>query len=206
MRTLNNTNIEKSPKDGVESKEIEENLRSSSTEGLLIGNRVPKDFFWTTGTGESDITVHAGSYHLALRQAGIEMCNIMSYSSIMPKIAREVKRPENLVHGSVMESITAVATSESGKRATAGIIYGWLYDKKTGEKHGGLVCEYNGHDDERVARNSLKLSLNELYTNGYDDRFDLKGMRLTTKSFVPKKKYGTAIVAICFLNYVYPSL
>ena len=42
------------------------------SEGILLGNRIPKDFFVTEGTGQSDITVHAGSYHLALRDAGID--------------------------------------------------------------------------------------------------------------------------------------
>ena len=56
-------------------------------DAYLIGCRIPKDFFITKGVGESDITVHAGSYHLALRQAGIEMCNIMTYSSILPGVA-----------------------------------------------------------------------------------------------------------------------
>ena len=170
----------------------------------VLGNRIPKDYFLTEGLGESDITVHAGSYHLALREAGIEMCNIMTYSSIMPKIAREVPKPTNLIHGSVMESITAVATSEAGTRATAGIIFGWLYDKKSGERYGGLVCEYNGNYEVAFVEDQLKASLNELYTNGYDDRFDLRDYNLRTKSFIPKKKYGTAIVAVCFLNYIFP--
>ena len=172
----------------------------------LFGNRIPKDYFITKGKGESDITIHAGSYHLALREAGIEMCNIMSYSSIMPKIAREVRKPKILVHGSVMESITAVANAPKGERATAGIIFAWLYDKKTNERHGGLVCEYNGSDDEKYAGEQLKLSLNELYTNGYDDKYDLRDPKLTMQSFVPKKKHGTALVAVCFLNYIYPHL
>ena len=37
--------------------------------GILVGNRIPKDYFVTSGIGESDITVHAGSYHLALKSA-----------------------------------------------------------------------------------------------------------------------------------------
>ena len=91
---------------------------------LVIGNRVPKDYFVTKGTGQSDLTVHAGSYHLALKQAGVEMCNIMTYSSILPGIATEIPKPERLVHGSVMESIFSVCTVNKGERATAGIIYG----------------------------------------------------------------------------------
>jgi len=91
---------------------------------FLIGNRIPKDYFITKGSGESDITIHAGSYHLALKDAGIEMCNIMTYSSILPSIAKEINKPKQIVHGEVMESIMAVSHSKKGKIASAGIIFG----------------------------------------------------------------------------------
>jgi arginine decarboxylase len=173
------------------------------SQNVIIGNRIPKDFFMTTGHGESDITIHAGSYHLALKAAGIEMCNIMTYSSIMPSIATEIEKPQ-ITHGEVMESIMAVAHSTKGIPATAGIIYGWLYDKVTGKKYGGLVCEHNGNYSKKEIEKLLKLSLNELYINGFDDKYDLKDIRLTAESFTPTKKHGTALVAICFKNYVVP--
>ena len=144
------------------------------TESLIIGNRVPKDFFVVSGIGQSDITVHAGSYHLALKDAGIERCNIMVYSSILPAIANQIERSPQLVHGSVMETIMACANSEKGQRATAGIIFGWLYNKKTKEKYGGLVCEYNGNGEEEKIKKELQASLNELYSNGYSEKFELK--------------------------------
>jgi arginine decarboxylase len=172
----------------------------------LFSNRIPKDFFVTKGKGESDITVHAGSYHLALKDADIEMHNITRYSSILPGIARKIRKPKNRVHGSVMEVIEAASTAQKGKRATAGIIYGWLYDKKTKQKYGGLVCEHYGSVSEEEIRRRLKASLNELYTNGYSKKFHLRGIEMNTESFVPKKKYGTALVALCFVNYVYPEL
>ncbi len=176
------------------------------SEGILLGNRIPKDFFVTEGTGQSDITVHAGSYHLALRDAGIEMCNIMSYSSILPAVANETARPQRLTHGSVMETIMAVANANEGTRATAGIIWGWLFDKSTGERHGGLVCEYNGSLPEAHAASQLAESLQELYTNGYSEDFELEGARLAMRSFVPEKRFGTALVSLCFLNYLWPVL
>ncbi|MFH2028554.1 MAG: pyruvoyl-dependent arginine decarboxylase [Nanoarchaeota archaeon] len=172
----------------------------------LYGNRIPKDFFITKGKGESEITIHAGSYHLALRDAGIEMCNIMTYSSILPKIANIVERPNRLVHGSVMETIMAVSNSNKGERATAAIIFGWLYDKKTNKKYGGLVCEYNGPKEEAKAITELKQSLNELYTNGYSEKYNLKNINIISQSLVPKKRYGTSIVALCFTNYIYPRI
>jgi len=177
-----------------------------ASEGILLGNRIPKDFFITTGTGESDITIHAGSYHLALRDAGIEMCNIMTYSSILPAIANEVPKPRTLQHGMVMETIMATANACAGDRATAGIIWGWLVNKETGERHGGLVCEYNGGLEEPEVESQLRASIEELYRNGYSDRFDLEGTRLIMRSFVPAKRFGTALVGLCFLNYLWPVL
>lgn len=174
------------------------------SETLQIGNRVPQDFFITKGKGESDIMVHGGSYHLALYDAGIEMCNIMYYSSILPGIARKVKRPARITHGSVMETIMATATAETGKRATAAIIFGWMYDRKTRQKYGGLVCEYSGPLMEEEASKLLRAGLNELYTNGYDKDYEMREIVLNFQSIVPKKKYGTALVALCFTNYVVP--
>ena len=171
---------------------------------ILIGCRIPKDFFITRGTGESDITIHAGSYHLALKEAGIEMCNIMTYSSILPKVANEIKSSGKLVHGSVMETIMAVSNSEKGKQATVGIIFGWLYDKKTNEKYGGLVCEYNGDLSEEDANRQLNESIKELYFNGFSAEYELKDIKAVMNSFIPKKKFGTAIVALCFTNYLVP--
>lgn len=179
--------------------------RSVVTEGgRLIGNRIPKDFFISKGKGESEITIHAGSYHLALRDAGIEMCNIITYSSILSGIANEIKKPKTLVHGSVMETIMAVSTAEKGNRATAAIVFGWLYDRKTGEKHGGLVCEYNGCLPEKEAVKQLRASLNELYTNGYDGKFEMKDITLNSESMLVKKNYGTVLVSLCWVNYVVP--
>jgi arginine decarboxylase len=177
---------------------------ASPIHSLTIGNRIPKDYFVTKGKGESDITIHAGSYHLALRSAGIEMCNIITYSSILPAVAQEVEKTKDLVHGSVMESIMAIANAGKGENATAGIIYGWLNHKKTGDKYGGLVCEYNGNKSVDEARDQLNESLIELYENGFSEDFSLGETRCITENIIPQKQYGTAVVALCFINYIYP--
>ena len=169
----------------------------------IIGNRIPKDFFVTRGHGESDIAIHAGSYHLALKDAGIEMCNIITYSSILPGVAREVEKPR-LEHGCVLETIMAVGSSKWGQRVTAGLMFGWLYDRKTGEKYGGLVCEHSGKCSERKIRADLNASLSELYLNGFSEEYDLKDIRCETQTVVPEKKYGTALVCLCFTTYIYP--
>jgi len=172
---------------------------------LLIGNRIPKDFFTTAGVGQSDVTIHAGSYHLALKDAGIERCNIVTYSSILPAIATEIEKPDSMVHGSVLETIMACSNAKKGQTATAGLIFGWLYDKVTGKKYGGIVCEYNENGSEEEAIKSLKARLNELYRNGFSENYEIKDIKLITRSFIPNKNFGTAIVALCFVNYLYPT-
>jgi arginine decarboxylase len=66
--------------------------------GVTLGCRIPKEYFETSGKGESDIAIHAGSYHLALKDANIEKYNIMTYSSILPGIARLIPQPNHMLH------------------------------------------------------------------------------------------------------------
>ncbi|HUX22852.1 MAG TPA: pyruvoyl-dependent arginine decarboxylase [Spirochaetia bacterium] len=181
-----------------------DNTPKEATAYIVIGNRIPRDYFVTKGRGESNITVHAGSYHLALRSAGIEMCNIITYSSILPACATEVERPAELIHGAVLETIMAVSTADRGDRATAGIAWGWLNDRENATRHGGLVCEYNGSDLPAEAEEQLRMSLDELYDNGYSEQFRLEEITVHMDSFVPKKQYGTSIVSMCFLNHFVP--
>jgi arginine decarboxylase len=177
-----------------------------SQKGFIVGNRIPKDYFVSTGIGQSDIAIHAGSYHLALKDAGIEMANIMTYSSILPGIAREIPKPDAITHGEVMESIMAVSSGARGERVSAGIAYAWLTDKKSHKRYGGLVCEHNGNFTEGELERLLRSSINELYTNGFEERFSLGDLNIIKRSFVPLKTYGTALVALCFTSYFYPIL
>ena len=176
---------------------------------IIIGNRIPRDFFVTKGKGESDITIHAGSYHLAMIDAGIECYNLMTYSSILPPTAREIKKPDSYDYGSVAETIMAVSSAKKGERATAGVVFGWIHNKETGEKIGGMVCEHNGNYTEEEIRENLNASLNEMFTEyckkyDADNVFELRDIIITIESIVPEKNYGTAMVVLCFVNYVYP--
>ena len=179
-------------------------IHKAIKEGILCGNRIPKDFFITSGTGESNITIHSGSYHLALKAAQIEMCNIITYSSILPGIANLIRRPERIQHGSVMESIMSVCHARKGEQATAGIIYSWLHDRETGARYGGLVCEHEGNYDKTELVGRLNASLEELYQNGYAESFYLGEKQIISESFIPRKNFGTALVALCFTSYYYP--
>ncbi|MDR3189083.1 MAG: pyruvoyl-dependent arginine decarboxylase [Prevotellaceae bacterium] len=181
-------------------------LSGGGAKGVTLGCRIPKDYFETQGKGESDIAVHAGSYHLALKDANIEKYNIMTYSSILPGIATLVPQPADMVHGCVVESIMSTCTVGKGERGTAGIIYGWLYNRKTNEKYGGLVCENYGDYSPEDLQALLRSSLNELYVNGFEEDYRLEDIKYLHETITPQKKYGTALVSLCFVSYYHPIL
>lgn len=165
-----------------------------------MNQRIPKDFFITKGIGESMHTHHAGSFHLALQDAGIETQNIMTYSSILPPEANEIECPDDLHFGAVMECIMSCFDGRKDETIAAGIGYGWLYDDKN-NKIGGLVVERNGNYEEDSLREILSNSLWELKNKSFS-HYHLKDENYITQSFCPNEQYGTALVAICFVNYV----
>ena len=173
---------------------------------LILGNRIPQDYFITWGFGESDVSIHAGSYDDALKNANIENCNIIKYSSVMPPEAREVPRPGKIHHGAVLETIQAEMSGEQGEILTAGLITWKVQEKSDGLLLGGFVAEYSGHASEETARKNLEAAMcgmNE--RRGYAKEHHVTtGIQTVVKSFSPKRRYGTVIVAIGFTSYIWP--
>ena len=179
-------------------------LLENELQGIVIGNRIPQDFFETKGIGESDLSIQSGSYRLALQTAKISTFNIMAYTSILPGIARKVEQPKHIEHGSVLESVLSICSANKGERATAGIVYGWLYDKRTKDRFGGLLCEQTGDYSIPEIQDILRNNLEELYLNGYSEDFTLNDIAYLTESIITKKKFGTALAGLCFTSYYYP--
>ena len=167
-----------------------------------MGQRVPRSFFITTGSGESDLTAHAGSFHLALLQAGIEMFNIVTYSSILPARAILIEEPKQKVHGAVLECIMARVDVKKNQPGVAGISFGFLIDKD-GLNRGGLVVERTAEGLTAEVEYQCRKSLDELYENGYA-QYDMINRKTITSAIVPNKEYGTALVALCFTDYMVP--
>ena len=93
-----------------------------------VGNLIPHTFFVTKGSGESDLELHAGSYHMALHDAGISDFNIMVYSSVLPATAHiasmdEIDLPP---FGSELKTILAVSHGQQDEFVSAGVVYAWM--------------------------------------------------------------------------------
>jgi len=59
-----------------------------------LNQSIPKEIFFTKGVGTHREQLH--SFELALRDAGIEKCNLVQVSSIMPPGCRIISRAEGL--------------------------------------------------------------------------------------------------------------
>ena len=157
-----------------------------------VGNLIPNTFFITKGSGESDLEKHAGSYHMALYDAGISDFNIMTYSSVIPATAHLATMDELDLppFGSEMKTIMAVSHGYQDEFVSAGVVYAWMYkDENFDEKVGGLVCEVSGR--YRI----------ETYGKYY-----LGELNFITEGITIEKRYGTALAALCFVDFLQPEI
>jgi arginine decarboxylase len=74
---------------------------------------VPRKVFFTKGVGMHREELH--SYELALRDAGIEKCNLVHVSSILPPRCRVISRKQGL-NGLVAGGITYCVMARCGSR------------------------------------------------------------------------------------------
>ena len=182
------------------------------------GPRIPTAYIATTGTGQSDDGIppdpyETFSYDIALRQAGIENFNVVYYTSVLPPESYQVpmeSAKKYFHHGSVLETIMAKAGGVKGDTVAAGIGRVWALDAG-GKAIGGFAAEYervynrktvNAKTAQSDAVAALKKSLNhELLIRGLKQTGEMK---FDTTSLYINKKYGMALAALGFLNFIYP--
>lgn len=172
----------------------------------LVGNLIPNTFFITKGSGESDLELHAGSYHMALYDAGISDFNIMTYSSVIPATAKLVTMDDIDLppFGSEMKTIMAVSHGTQDEFVSAGIVYGWMYrDENFDDKVGGLVCEVSGRYRIEELEARLTRVINDLHEKTYSQYY-LGELNFVTEGITIEKRYGTALASLCFMDFVAP--
>jgi len=168
-----------------------------------VGNLIPDTFFVAKGSGDSDLEKHAGSYHMALHDAGIADFNIMTYSSVIPGTARlmtldEIDLPP---FGSELKTIMAVSHGFQDEFISAGIVYAWMYrDENFDDKVGGLVCEVSGRYRIEELEARLIRVIKDLHQRTYH-KFFMGDLNFVTEGITIEKRYGTAIAALCFMDF-----
>lgn len=192
---------------------------------LLISNRIPYEYFMTTGKGQSNagsegLPFETGSYDAALNVAGIQNANIMEYTSVIPTKAKLISKQEGIsrIHwGQVIEAIKAQNNGKKGEFISAAVITTDVYDTK-GKYLGGFACEYSGSGSKKEALLSLLESIRGMIERRGMGKMPSKiqpfKMNKTSKGYVihPGKHYiydslkitenaGTVLAAICFMSF-----
>ena len=183
--------------------------------GLTLGNRIPKDYFVTTGYGETDKGSginpwKTGAYDLALTAAQIENFNIVAYTSVLPPEAKEwpIHKVKHLFHhGAVLETIMASINGYQYDHLCAGVGRIQVRRKSDGFHIGGFAAEYEGHAPKGKAKESLHNSLMGIVERRYNlDDYEWFDERFDIVHFDVQKKFGTALAVIGFVTYVYPDV
>jgi arginine decarboxylase len=173
-----------------------------------IGCRIPKEYFWVIGWGESDVGIETGSYDAALHMAGIENYNVLLYTSVLPPETVELPHLPDIHHGSVLEGIMAVQhTDKPGTRITAGLLLAKVYRNSDGSYLGGFGCEYAGNGSVEEAEANLREAMRQLFARRYKARFyKLEFGKSVVRTYTPDQSFGTILVGIGFASYLVPVL
>lgn len=109
---------------------------------MSTGKFVPKRVFFTKGVGKHRNKLQ--SFELALRKAGIERCNLVRVSSILPPGCKIISRRRGLAElesGQITFVVLAEsATDEPSRRVCAGV---GLARPAAGEQY-GYISEHHG--------------------------------------------------------------
>jgi arginine decarboxylase len=196
---------------------------------MLFGNRIPYEYFATSGKGESEagsegLKYETGSYDAALADAGIQNCNVIEYTSVIPTGAKLITKEEGVKRirwGEVMECIKAQANGDRGKFISAAVMTTDVYDPNN-KYLGGFALEYSGSGTKQDAMDSLSTSLKGLIARrGYGDienKVEIFKKNKTSKGFVlhpgkifvydslkVTKEHGSVFSALCWVSHKFPS-
>lgn len=194
----------------------------------IIGNRIPYEYFITTGYGESDagskgLPYETGSYDAALTNAGIQNANIIEYTSVIPTHAKQISKEEGIKRiawGEVLECIKAQNNGKKGQFISAAVMTTDVYDDNN-KYLGGFACEYSGNGSKKEAEKSLEKSITgiierrnfgiikngaKLYQlNITDIGYKIyPGKIFVYDSLYIKKHHGSVLASICFVSYRIP--
>lgn len=191
--------------------------------GLVLGNRIPYEYFVTMGHNDTDLGPgddpwETGSYDLALMNASIENFNVLKYTSVLPPESREItlnEAREHFHHGAAIETIMSDLNGEKGDTLCTGVGRIWVRTPE-GELIGGFAAEYkekyeNKTVPEEQARAAAKEALHISLMGEVNRRYNASEYQFSDPTYaidylLVQKKYGTSLVALCWVNYIFPQI
>ena len=151
---------------------------------------IPKEFFVTSGKATSTVS-ELNAFDLALKNAGIAQCNLVSVSSILPHGCKE-RKWKKIPAGSITYSVIARMDGDEGTTIGAGIAWAWEKDKKY-----GLVAEAHGYMDLKAIKETFEWKIKEM---AKIRGIEIDEIRYRAEvSRVPMDNYGCVIAALVYV-------
>ncbi len=160
---------------------------------------IPRKVFFTSGVGKHENKLL--SFELALRDAGIEKCNLVKVSSILPPNCELIDRERGLKElnsGQITFVVMGeISSKEEGEKIVASLAC--AYPKNS--KHRGYIAEYCcKNKSEKEARKKAE----EMAAFMLSSLFNIKSEEIQIKSvsnstIVEKGKWNTVIAAAVFI-------
>ena len=184
---------------------------------ITIASRIPEKYVVVKGAGQSDFGPgldpwETASYDLALLEAGIENCNVVKYTSVLPPESVEITMGEAEAaglfhHGMVLETIMAQVNGNQGDHICAGVGRAQVYDDH-GNHIGGFAAEYEGHGSADLGRVLLQQALEGIFDRryGHHPGWYMEGEQYTVQDLCVDQQYGCVLVALGFLTFIVPEL
>jgi arginine decarboxylase len=189
--------------------------------GLVLGNRIPYEYFVTMGHNDTDLGPgddpwETGSYDLALMAASIENFNVLKYTSVLPPESKEInlsQAREYFHHGAAIETIMSDLNGVQGDTLCTGVGRIWVRTLD-GALIGGFAAEYKKKYNQTVvpedkARSAAKEALHTSLMGEVNRRYNASEYQFSDPTYAidylqVQKKYGTSLVALCWVNYIFP--
>lgn len=176
---------------------------------------VPKQLFFTKGVGRHQEELR--SFELALRDAGIEKCNLVQVSSIIPPKCNIISRKQGLaelVPGQITFCVLAKCSSDEFSRLIASSIgcaipndinlYGYLSENHAFGQTEKVSGDYAEDQAAAMLASTLGIEFDE--EKSWDEKKEVyrisdKIVRTTntTQSAIVKRGYSTVLAAAVFL-------
>ncbi len=159
---------------------------------------IPKKVFFTRGVGSSNDCL--GSFELALKDAGIEKCNLVKVSSVFPPKCEVISREEGvslLQPGQITFCVLARNSSdESDKHLTSAVGLAYPVDRET---H-GIMWEYESlGEDESKALTHVKKQAASALADSIGIDLEIKSDGIANSSVSKGGVWTTVIAAAVFL-------
>ncbi len=194
---------------------------TSTVYGQVLGNRIPYEYFVTSGHSDTDIGPgddpwETGSYDLALMNASIENFNVLKYTSVLPPESKEIPLEtarKYFHHGAVIETIMSDLNGVMGDTLCTGVGRIWVRNQE-GELIGGLAAEYKKRYENQIvseekAKDNAENGLNSSLMGEVNRRYNASQYNFSKPAYAidylqVQKNYGTSLVALCWVSYIFP--